>query len=238
MRKLVAVGFAGCVALSVARPAHAQDILLDWNSAGPAPAGYWAVQEIGWYYTPTQSFWVSFLGTRFGSYGTDRNVIAEIRTAPGADGGVTLASGVFNSSVARTGIGGAFFTSFLMEAGTEYFLGFRGMHLLGANAVTPGVDGPNEWRVGYTTGGMYSYHAIGNYRPVLRLGGTFAATQTEEDPPVEDPPVEEVPVISPQDDVVNQGIATPEPISIVLIGTGLAGIGAIRRRRKSSAETL
>jgi hypothetical protein len=40
----------------------------------------------------------------------------------------------------------------------------------------------------------------------------------------------------PVDDLVNEPVANPEPVSMLLMATGLGGVGALARRRRKAAE--
>ncbi|MEO8621925.1 MAG: hypothetical protein ABI625_12720 [bacterium] len=126
---------ATIIALSLtASRAGAQSIAASVNAGSTPVDEFWTAASVGWFYTPTTSF--SLLGVYtqfFATGGTDRNVTVELLTAPRADGGALLGSGVFNTSSARGVFGGATFASAInLVANTQYFLGFRNMAPPGA----------------------------------------------------------------------------------------------------------
>ncbi len=113
-------------------------------------AGHYNVSAVGFYYTPTATYWLNRVETYFSTAAyypgccgipIEREVTLELLTAPRSDGGVLLRSAVFNSLEASGQYGGPTFSPLFMSAGTTYFVGFLNVLALGANlsfeATTP-----------------------------------------------------------------------------------------------------
>ena len=86
--------------------------------------------EHGWIYTPTAAFDLIGIKTKFGA-ADGRTVTLEIYDELPGEGGTLLRSGTF-SAVANQ-FAGAFFAELALEAGEDYFIGFRNLAGLGAN---------------------------------------------------------------------------------------------------------
>jgi hypothetical protein len=86
--------------------------------------------EHGWVYTPTTAFDLIGIKTKFGA-ADGRTVTLEIYDEHPSDGGTLLRTGTF-SAVANQ-FAGAFFAELALEAGEDYFIGFRNLAGLGAN---------------------------------------------------------------------------------------------------------
>lgn len=105
------------------------------NDGFPVATGGWSAREIGWRYTPTQTFDLVFLQTAFGGSWSDYPV--ELWSAPPIEGGVLLRSGA------------TAWTPIRVHAGQAYFVGFPRLDLVpGALNFTlvPGATStPDHW---------------------------------------------------------------------------------------------
>ncbi len=87
--------------------------------------------EHGWVYTPAVAFDLIGIKTKFGTGDSSRTVTLEIYDELPSAGGTLLRSGTF-SPVANQ-FAGAFFAELALEAGEDYFIGFRNLAGLGSN---------------------------------------------------------------------------------------------------------
>jgi len=207
-----------------AAPAGAQTVVASVN-ASRAPAGeFWSAASVGWFYTPTTSFLLQSVNTKFfATGGTDRNVTVELLTAPRSDGGTLLASGEFNTLLARGVFGGVTFASPInVVANTQYFIGFRNMAPLGAGDfdLVPesellranytdvvGADFFSALRFGFENDGQYEleFDEGSNTRPILQFIRQDATT------------------------------VIPEPSTVWMLVAGLTGVLAVSRYRKRAS---
>ena len=180
----------------------------------------YVVGSIGWFYTPSFSYTLGGVFTRFFDAGTDRDVTVELLSAPRAVGGTLLASATFNSALARGRLGGGFFASPVsLAAGTTYFVGLR--NVAPPNARDP-ILVPDALLLGvnYTTeAGARSLGAA--FSDDANLGLYADRTTGAESQPI-------LQFLGPGDVSV-----VPEPATLALVAPGLAlmAVGAVRRRR-------
>ena len=153
-------------------------------------AGHYNVSAVGFYYTPTATYWLNRVETYFSTAAyypgccgipIEREVTLELLTAPRSDGGVLLRSAVFNSLEASGQFGGPTFSPLFMSAGTTYFVGFLNVLALGANlsfvATTPHRVYRFDWSGQDGVTGQYAEtqnlfdQGAPNIGPLLRFSG-------------------------------------------------------------------
>ena len=196
----------------------AQGQMVSFNEFATLTNKAFGASSIGWYFTPTSSFFVTSISTRFNGAvaAADRDVTVELWSDRQAVGGSLLRSGVFSSGSATDQFGGGFFDALWLEEGVTYFIGFRNVAGLGRNS-TEDAGSASSGYLYYSLGdpNLGNYATLQNvtmlYNPSFQLDGyvdpAFAAMPTT---------------------------ATPEPASMVLMATGMLGLGvvtAVRRRR-------
>jgi hypothetical protein len=86
--------------------------------------------EHGWVYTPSTSFDLTGIKTKFGAAGGQTITLEIYDELPGA-GGTLLRSATFSALANQ--FSGAFFAELALVAGEDYFIGFRGIAGLGSN---------------------------------------------------------------------------------------------------------
>jgi hypothetical protein len=202
---------AGWTAVAVMSAPAAAQVQIDINTTKANQNTFWTGQSsVGWYYTPSSSFFLTAISTRFGS-GTNRTVTAELWSNRPAVGGTLLASGTFQSNTAQGVLGGGSFAPVLLQAGVQYFIGFRNVQGLGRNLT---LD-PTATHLGvrYTSNppafdDTYDVVSLDPIAPIFRLDGRNVQS-------------------------------VPEPMTMTLLATGLVGIGAVgylkRKKPRSNA---
>ncbi|HVW37439.1 MAG TPA: PEP-CTERM sorting domain-containing protein [Pirellulales bacterium] len=224
---------ATLVIVAAARQAQAGWIIADSINASATPAFYdpgspitmtWAASQVGWFYTPSTSYDVWEVLTKFGV--TDhRLVTVDVYQAARDAHGTLLAPDAGDAPLRSAqfapqtdALAGGIFAPLTLTANNTYFIGFENVSGLGLNVTADG---------GATSlaGGLRFGFSGGGYLPVS-VGGFLSQPilQFQYDPPnASDAPA-----------------AVPEPSSIVLFGFGacvLAGSAAWRRRKGERAAT-
>lgn len=133
---------------------------------------YWNAPQVGWSYTPTASFGLVKIETKFRHAGTPRTVTVRVYKGNPSAGGELLKSVdyVFTGGV----FSGPSFEPVRLEAGQEYFIGFCNVAGMGCNltgSATAEWAGPLRYSWDpYGNFGGYGWGA-GNQNPILRYWG-------------------------------------------------------------------
>jgi hypothetical protein len=196
LSKLVLVGASlGLPGLANALPIVADSI----NESATNANTFWIATEVGWLYTPTSSFSLVGINTRFGS-SDGRTVTVEVYDEQPTAGGTLLRSAGY--VLGGTGFEGALFAALDLTAGEDYFFGFRNVGSLNVN-VTDDAGATN------LPGGLkYSFSNDGSYSQGPETGFTAQ------------------PIVQFLSDNANP---VPEPSTVMLLGLGLAAIGVRRK---------
>jgi len=199
--------------LSPAIPAEAQTVQAQVNPTGTLVGTFKKQSSIGWYFTPTSTFFLNAINTRFNPNATNlnRTVAVELWSDRPGSGGSLLRSGSFQSNSALGTFGGAGFAQILLQSGVQYFIGFRNVQGLGRN----------------TTAGGQSLGAA-----FYSLGPVFTDDLFE----IQSGMSGELPHASLE--LVGNVSTVPEPMTMTLLATGLVAMGgvSILRRRKQRSS--
>ena len=195
---------------------------------------FWGSSEVGWLYTPTSSFALSGIETKFSipiNTTIEDRTVTVVLYAGGtpANGGTLLGSFGFNSALADNNTlgGGTFATPISLTGGTEYFVGFENV---GPAADSTG-NNSNDLGVNFTAdsgatflSNLY-FDQSGNSS--CNTGAGFACEDTNTD--ILGQPI--LAFLTP-----SQVSATPLPGALPLFASALGFIGLITRRRKQNAQ--
>lgn len=170
------------------------------EAATPYSGIGWNAQDIGWVYTPSFSYTLNGINTKFSS-GDSRTVTEVLYAGIPNSGGILLASSTF-TPVANVFSGGTF-SDVRLSAGTQYFVGFInvGRLLLNVTYDSPAIQLPTYYsftgspsRATFDTGPQFGL----NGQPIIQFTSNSATV--------------------------------PEPATIVLFGLGLVAFAASRRK--------
>ncbi|MBL8422795.1 MAG: hypothetical protein JNK06_04730 [Candidatus Accumulibacter phosphatis] len=150
---------------------------VDSINGGASPAATtWSAAEAGWLYSPTESYSLSEVQTRFAS--TDgRTVAMEIWDQAPVNGGHLLRA----ASTSLTGEPFATwsFAALDLRAGEDYFFGFRNISGLDVNFTRDaGATNLGRYYFSFTDAGEYEREVVSSTisgaQPILRFSGTRA----------------------------------------------------------------
>jgi hypothetical protein len=166
----------GALALAVCAPMSRADSVMDGVNMGATPSGdSWYATDVGWFYTPSFSYQLTGVETRFSSLDSRLCTLEFFRVGPPSDpGSVLLRSSPFAPS---TSWAGGTFAPLALTAGTTYFVGIRNTQWLGVNATNdPGATVWSPLRWDYDNSGSYAAVESGRYtsQPILRFRGPDA----------------------------------------------------------------
>jgi hypothetical protein len=150
------------------------DVLVDSvNQNGYPEENVWLAADVGWEYTPTISYTLTGVFTKFGGYGDNRTVTVEVYDDLPGDGGSLLRSAGFTPT-GQT-FCGASFSPINLIAGHTYFIGFRNVANLGVNVTgNPEATTLSLLYYSYADDGSYSIiqdTAPGTSTPILEFYG-------------------------------------------------------------------
>jgi hypothetical protein len=170
--------------LLLARPTRAQDLRVGINDTFDPAGTYWAVDEVGWFFTPISSFTFNEIRTVFHDNPLNptngQPILFELRERLIDSNGISQAGPLLRSTTfgAATTLAGGTFADFQMLAGETYFLGFRGVLDLGVNVTGDGeAVAQGNMRFSFTSSGTYSDEeefGLTSY-PIMQLWGADAA---------------------------------------------------------------
>ena len=195
-----------------------------------------ALKDIGWYYTPTASYYLAGIYSQFaaiGAAGTGaRTMTVQIQTDRPAAGGTILGQGSFTADSAIGGTLGSNFAPVLLTAGTTYFV-----DLLNVGGMSLDIG---QWT---TVGGVH----VATGGATTRLGGYYEDVATDTSfstPRLGDMADQTLPTgnASGAEPILlfsgTPFVSVPEPSSIVMLTLGLGGVGMYRHRRTRAMAGL
>jgi hypothetical protein len=172
----------GTTYLAIAPSAKAAAIVDSVNAdKSPTLDLYKIASEVGWFYTPTFSYTLNGINTKFSSSGTaiEPTVTVEVYDGDPFFGAPLLRSADF-TGLANVFSGGTFADLNLL-AGKEYFIGFRNVKGLGYNFTgDPGATSLFQFVYGLNNDGTYPefINEITAAQPILQFVGNATPVPT------------------------------------------------------------
>lgn len=164
-----------CLTVAVGGGAQAAS-LVDSVNADKSPLNtFTSVTQIGWSYTPTSSYALSGINTKFfGFSGVDKpEVRVEVYDQSPTSGGTILRSAIF-TGLANQFSGGTF-QNLNLQAGQSYFIAFQNLGgLIGSNITNDvGATSLGISRFGFNNDGSFSFSESGtaSTKPILQFIG-------------------------------------------------------------------
>jgi hypothetical protein len=139
----------------------------------PATGTVWGARDVGWKYTPSFSYTITGVETKFG-YADGRTVTLEIYSDVPNNGGSLLQTANFTPvSGVFTGVS---FTGLLLTGGSSYFIGFRNVYDLGVNVTNDlgAVSLGQIYLSWLNSSGSYDVSFSGGFstQPIIKFDGS------------------------------------------------------------------
>jgi hypothetical protein len=206
------------------------DILADnVNDTFAADNGaYWGAADVGWLYTPSTSYNLSGIDTKFSSPNLtsvlDRTVTVDLYQGnTPANGGTLLGSFNFFSDDAanpQTFVGGSFTAPIALTAGQQYFVGFLNVGPIPPSSPSNVNDLGVNFTIDPSAAFLSNFYFDSPSNSSCSTGGTFACEDPSKD--VLGQPILEF--FEPQP------TAVPEPSSLAFLGVSVVALGWLGRR--------
>jgi hypothetical protein len=141
------------------------------NAAASNDSSTWNATEVGWFYTPTFSYNLTGIETKFGSFVDSRTVTVEVYTDSPGSGGMLLRSADFTALA--NAFSGGFFAPLSLTSGTTYFIGFRNVGNFNVNLTndTGATNLPGGLLYSFDNNGSYSIgpETLFTAQPILQF---------------------------------------------------------------------
>ncbi|HWC99517.1 MAG TPA: PEP-CTERM sorting domain-containing protein [Candidatus Sulfopaludibacter sp.] len=215
--------------LMVSTGAHASVLADHINDGFSADNGaYWGVDDVGWFYTPASGYDLIGINTEFSipnlTVVQNRTVTVVLYQGDTpAAGGTLLGSFQFDSSLAEGTLGGGTFASpITLTAGQQYFVGFEDV---GPLSSTPNLD---DLGVNFTGDSGAAFLSTAQFDTSTcatphSFGCEDAAHDWLSQPILQFLAPDPIPT------------STPDPSTVLLLGSGLAAVALRVRRRRGQA---
>jgi hypothetical protein len=202
------------------------------GAASPPFVYYGGPVNIGWMYTPTESYNLDGISTYFEPVpnGTGAHTItAQIWSDLPNNGGTLLGQGQFSANSGSGGFGGVSFAPTVLAAGTSYFVDFLNTAGMGVNLGSWALDGngnpaPSN---GATTnlGSWYLDNGNGSAFSLVSDGGSYYTTATGNVSFAE-------PILYFSGTAISPPVPEPGTFAMLLLGLGAVGVARQRGRAR------